>query len=142
MMTRSQGEALCALLGQLRKDWDLPGIRAAIQKAQALGSPSDIATAACRIAGNPQAKSPGLIPHPGTHWQGTAVASRLIPVMCLTHPTEPLGRCKACEAAARDVDHAALAAAARQTLTAAKADYQAAVRQRRDEYNALKEARA
>jgi len=122
MMTRSQGEALCALLGQLRKDWDLPGIRAAIQKAQALGSPSDIATAACRIAGNPQAKSPGLIPHPGTHWQGTAVAARPVPVMCLTHTNQPRGRCKACEAASEGVDHAALAAAARKTLTAAKAE--------------------
>jgi len=121
MMSKSQGEALIALLGQLRKDWDLPGIRAAVIKAAELGSPSDVATAACRIAGSQEARTPGLIPQPGNHWQGTAVGARLLPVMCLTHPDQPLGRCTACGDEARSVDYEPLVAAVREALTTAKA---------------------
>lgn len=99
MMTRSQGEALTALLGQLRKDWDLPGIRAALTKAQTLGSPADVAVAACRVAGNPQALTPGLIPQPGAHWQGLAAGKHIAPVMCPDHPEQKASRCTDCDAA-------------------------------------------
>jgi len=150
MMTRSQGEALVALLHQLRRDdWDLPGIRAAVTKAQALGSATDVATAACRVAGNPQAKSPGLIAHPGAHWQGTTVAARPTDMHCPEHPTQPAGHCRTCEQAAASVDHGAHADATRliarkavEADRAAKRAYHAAMQARRAERDALKEARA
>ena len=95
-LNRSQGEALTALLHQLRKDWDLPGIRAALQKAAELGSPADVAVAACRVASNPQAKTPGLIPEPGTHWQGLAAGQRIAPVRCPEHPQQKAAACPDC----------------------------------------------
>ena len=115
-MTKSQGEALVALLHQLRKDWDTPGIRVAIQRAQTLGSPADVATAACRVAANTAAKTPGLIPEPGAHWQGTAVGQRQAPVMCPDHPDQRLTRCTACQARLNDTDHQAGAALVRAEL--------------------------
>jgi hypothetical protein len=99
-LTKSQGEALTALLHQLRKDWDTPGIRAALQKAATLGSPADLAVAACRVAANPEARTPALIAEPGSHWQGTAVGKRIAPVMCVEHPGEKAGHCRECVAQA------------------------------------------
>jgi len=99
-LTRSQGEALTALLGQLRKDWDLPGIRAALSKAADLAPPAEVAVAACRVAANPEARTPALIPEPGKHWQGTTTGKRPAPQVCDDHPDQPAGRCPACEATA------------------------------------------
>lgn len=98
-LTKPQGEALVALLGQLRKDWDLPGIRAALTKAAPLGTATEVAVAACRVAGNPNARTPALIPEPGSHWQGTTVAARPVPVWCPDHHGQPAGRCGECAAA-------------------------------------------
>lgn len=95
-MTKAQGEALTALLHQLRKDWDAPGIRAALQRAQALGSATDVAVAACRVAGNQDARTPALIAEPGAHWQGTAVGKRQTHPVCDQHH-RPLGRCADCD---------------------------------------------
>lgn len=100
MMNRSQGEALTALLHQLRKDWDLAGIRAALQKAATLGSPVDVAVAACRVAGNPEAKTPGLIPQPGTHWQGLAAGKTIAAPMCPEHEQHKAAACPECAAQA------------------------------------------
>jgi hypothetical protein len=99
-MTRSQGEALTALIHQLRKDWDLPGIRSALQRAAQIGSATDVATAACRCAGNPEMRTPTLIAEPGPHWQGTVAGKRPVPIMCPEHPGKPASRCILCVAAA------------------------------------------
>lgn len=120
MMSKSQGEALVALLHQLRHDWDTPGIRVAVQRAQTLGSPADVATAACRVAANTAAKTPGLIPEPGAHWQGTTVAQRTAPVMCPDHPDQRLTRCAPCEAILNSTDHTAGAALVRKALREAR----------------------
>lgn len=98
-LTRSQGEALTALLHTLRKDWDLAGIRAALRKAGELGPAVDVAVAACRVAANPDARTPALIHEPGTHWQELATGQRLVPVMCQEHD-QPAGRCSECDALA------------------------------------------
>ena len=98
-LTRSQGEALTALLHTLRRDWDLAGIRAALRKAGELGPAVDVAVAACRVAANWEARTPALIAEPGTHWQGLATGQRLAPVMCQEHD-QPAGRCSDCDALA------------------------------------------
>ena len=98
-MTKSQGEALTALLHQLRKDWGLPGIAAAVRKASLGASAADVAVAACRCAADPSMRTPGLIPTPGPHWQGTPAGSRLAPVMCSEHPERKAGGCVDCLAA-------------------------------------------
>jgi len=99
--TRAQLEALTALLGQLRHDWDTPGIRAALARAAHLGTAADIAVAACRVAANPDAHTPGLIPAPGAHWQGTTAGRRSVPIMCILHPDQKAGHCLKCFAAAK-----------------------------------------
>ena len=98
-MTKSQGEALTALLHQLRKDWGLPGIAAAVRKASLGASAADVAVAACRCAADLTMRTPGLIPTPGPHWQGTPAGSRLAPVMCSEHPERKAGGCVDCLAA-------------------------------------------
>ena len=98
-MTTSQSQALVALLGQLRKDWGLPGIAAAIRKASLGASAADVAVAACRCAADPTMRTPALIPTPGPHWQSTTAGSRLAPVMCVTHPERKAGGCVDCLAA-------------------------------------------
>jgi hypothetical protein len=99
-ITQSQGQALTALIGQLRKDWDLAGIRAAIRKAALIGAPADVAVAACRCAANPDMRTPALIAEPGPHWLGTSAGSRQAPTMCPTHPAHKAGGCPACIAGA------------------------------------------
>lgn len=99
-MTASQGQALTALLHTLRKDWGTAGIAAAIRKASLNASAADVAVAACRCAADPGMRTPGLIPEPGPHWQGTPAGSRLAPVMCNNHPDHKAGGCPDCIAAA------------------------------------------
>ena len=99
-ISQSQLQALTALIHQLRKDWDLPGIRAALVKAATLGSAADVAVAACRCAADLEMSTPGLISQPGVHWQGTTVAKRPVPVMCQTHPAQKAGGCVECFKAA------------------------------------------
>lgn len=141
MMTKAQTEALVALLGQLRHDWDLPGIRAAVVKAAELGSATDVAVAACRVAGKADTRTPGLIAQPGAHWQGTVTGGRSLPLFCLTHSDQPLGRCTVCDAEALAVDHAAGLAAVREQLAAAKAEARAARDARQAQANANAAAR-
>lgn len=100
-LSQSQGQALTALLGTLRKDWGLSGITAALKKASPLGSAADIAVAACRVAANDQIRTPALITEPGPHWQGLTAGSRLAPVMCQDHPERKSGNCPECFRARR-----------------------------------------
>jgi len=99
-ISKSQGEALTALLHQLRKDWGTAGIAAAIRKASLLGSAAEVAVAACRCAADPAMRTPFLIAEPGPHWQGTAAGKRQAPTMCHTHPAHKAGACPVCVKAA------------------------------------------
>ena len=99
-LNQSQGQALTALLGTIRKDWGLAGITAALKKASLLGSAAEVAVAACRVAANEGIRSPSLIADPGPHWLGLAAGSRLAPVMCVTHPEQKAGSCAECFKAA------------------------------------------
>lgn len=97
-LTRSQGEALLALVGTMRKDWDLPGIRAAIQKAAEIGPGSDVIVATVRAATNLEARTPALIPSPGPHWQGTTTGGRQPATPCGLHPEHRALGCPECKA--------------------------------------------
>ena len=120
MMSKAQGEALVALLHQLRHDWDTPGIRVAIQRAAQLGTPAEVAVAACRVAANTAVKTPGLIPEPGSHWQGLPAGQRPAPVMCPEHPNNRITACPPCEAALNQTDHKSGAALVRKALREAR----------------------
>jgi len=99
-LSQSQGQALTALLHTIRRDWGLAGITAALKKASLLGSAAEVAVAACRVAANPDMRTPALIGDPGPHWQGLAAGSRLAPQMCVTHPEQKAGACVECFKAA------------------------------------------
>ena len=99
-LTQSQGQALAALLHQIRHDWSLPGINAAIRAASDIGSFADLAVAACRVAATPEIRTPALIATPGPHWYGLPAGSRLAPVMCTEHAAEKAGGCPECVKAA------------------------------------------
>ena len=94
MITRAQTEALATFVSRIRPDWDHPGIVAAITKAGQLGTPAEIGTALCRLAGNVELRTPAILAGPGPHWHDTSVAARVWPDMCPTHPHVPLYRCE------------------------------------------------
>ena len=95
-ITTAKIQALTALIGTLRKDWDLPGIRHALGRASKLGSAADLAVAACRCAADPEMRTPALIPQPGAHWQGTNAGRRMAPTMCPEHHAHKAGDCCVC----------------------------------------------
>lgn len=98
-LTTTQGKALVQLVAALRRDWQPAGIEAAIRKATADGATGpDVCVAAVRAACDKEARTPGVIPHPGPHWQALRSGSRQAPIPCPTHPGEPSGRCKECAA--------------------------------------------
>lgn len=96
-LTGTQGKALVQLIASLRRDWQPAGIEAAIRKAITDGATGpDVCVAAVRVAANPEAKTPGLIPAPGPHWQALRSGARLAPIDCPEHPGNPSGRCRPC----------------------------------------------
>ena len=92
-ITKAQSQALAAFISRVRDDWDHAGIVAAIERAATLGTPAEIGTALCRLAGNHELRTPALLASPGTHWHETSVAARVWPVMCEHHPDVRASRC-------------------------------------------------
>lgn len=120
-ISQAQAQALATFVSRIRTDWDHPGIVAAIQRAAAIASPADIGVALCRLAANPDLRTPAILPDPGTHWQGTLTGSRPAPVMCPDHPTWKASACTdsgPCRAASDAADHAAGVAAVKAALRA------------------------
>ena len=99
-ITVAQTQALAAFVARCRDDWDHPGIVAAITKASHLGSPAAIGAALCRLAENPELRTPAMLADQGSHWGGTTVAKLTPPVTCPDHPGEKAGACRVCESAA------------------------------------------
>ena len=96
-LTATQGKALVQLIAALRRDWQPAGIEAAIRKAIDDGANgAEVCVAAVRVATDPEARTPGLIPAPGPHWQGTRSGSRQAPIPCPYHPDQPASRCVRC----------------------------------------------
>lgn len=73
--TRVQAEALATFVRLIRKDWDHPGIVAAIGRCKREPL-SEVAVALIRLAENGQAKTPALLPEPGRHWTRAAIDDR------------------------------------------------------------------
>lgn len=73
--TRVQAEALATFVRLIRKDWDHPGIVAAIGRCKREPL-SEVAVALIRLAENGQAKTPALLPEPGRHWTRAALDDR------------------------------------------------------------------
>ena len=143
MMTRAQGVAIATAVQQVRPEWDHAGIVAALEKASTLGTPAEVAAAAFRLAGNLQARTPGMLHQPGAHWsvptQGGPTVS-VIQTRCGEHPAHPASRCPECPSPAdvARVDHAARAAEVRAALRATKrSDYHAAMQRARTEREGL-----
>lgn len=97
-LTRPQHQRLTELVSLLRADWDLPGIRAAVDALPPGTSAIDAAVVTIRAAANRDARTPGLIPLPGSHWQGTAAGASLAPVTCPEHPARTSWSCPECAA--------------------------------------------
>ncbi len=145
-MMKTEAERLAAATNQLRPDWPVASVMTFLGKPElSRRAYRDVAVALAWVATDPLTQTPARLLEAGPWWRATQTQGETFTaasMRCTDHPTEPAGRCQPCERAASEgVDHAALAAVARKTLTLAKADYQAAVRKRRDEYAALKEAR-
>lgn len=143
MMTRAQTVAVATAVQQCRPEWDHAGIVAALEKASTLGTPAEVAAAAFRLAGNLQARTPGMLHQPGAHWsvptQGGPTVS-VIQTRCGEHPAHPASRCPECPSPAdvARVDHAARAAEVRAALRATKrSDYHAAMQRARTEREGL-----
>jgi hypothetical protein len=68
-------DPLAVILGQLRTDWQMPGIMAALadQRLRAK-APATVVLAAVRAASNPKVRTPAVIPMEGEHWLEQATA--------------------------------------------------------------------
>lgn len=117
--TAEQRRDLAVMAHQMRRHshdgppWDVPGIDAAI--ARCGGTPCDIAAALFALAGDPAARTPGLLPLPGKHWPArdgaTTAPTPSHNMACHEHPDQvvPCARCKARPAASPDTVQAAMA---------------------------------
>ena len=145
--TRAQAEALATFVRLIRKDWDHPGIVAAIGRCKREPL-SEVAVALIRLAENGQAKTPALLPEPGRHWTRAALDDTPAGPNtrnldhCPIHPGHERRDCRPC----RDdhgptLDDQARAAAADE-CRAVIAELQRKVRELRAEREALKAGRS
>jgi hypothetical protein len=66
-LDQQQARTLAHLLALIRDDWNEAGIFAALGKCKNERA-VNVALAALRAADDPQARTPGVIPTPGPHW--------------------------------------------------------------------------
>ena len=121
MMTRAQTVAVATAVQQCRPEWDHAGIVAALEKASTLGTPAEVAAAACRLASNLKLRNPGMLSQPGAHWRAPAEGGPTVSVVvtrCGEHPAHPAAHCPECPSPAdvAKVDHAARAAEVKAAL--------------------------
>ena len=96
-LTQTQGKALVQLITALRRDWQPAGIEAAIRKTLDGGATGpDVCVAAVRAACDRDARTPGVIPAPGPHWQALRSGQRHAPIPCPFHDDQPASRCTRC----------------------------------------------
>lgn len=90
---------LAALVHRFRKltvpnatDWDLPGIRAAIDRCEG-SSPCEVAAAAFVLAARADMNTPALLHQPGSWWnKGAGMSGPRVSmnVPCVDHPTHDM----------------------------------------------------
>lgn len=69
-MTENQARHVAAFVNELRPDFGIPGIMAALEKALDRGSADELAVAMIRVAGSPKARTPMVVTMDGPHWTG------------------------------------------------------------------------
>lgn len=85
-ITDDQARTLAAHVHTLRPDWDVPGIRAAINKARHVADAHDLGAALIRYARREDIKTPGLFHDDGPHWRAsTDAAPRVTVTKCADH---------------------------------------------------------
>ena len=67
-LTRTQGDLLCQLVHSLRRDWDIPGVAAAVREAARTRPGVVVAAAMLATAGNPAARTPAAVLGAGPQW--------------------------------------------------------------------------
>jgi hypothetical protein len=103
---RATAEKFALAINDIRPSWDVPGIRAAFERASVAfrnATDSELLRAAINLAENGQINTPALLAEPGPWWDTAApgntrptwVAHR---VACGAHPQHPLGDCPICKA--------------------------------------------
>lgn len=101
-MTRSQAQALAALVHELRPEWDTAGVMGALSAARERGTAWDVAQAALRAAEVPTNRTPAVIAMAGAHWSkpGATEAAPRPGVACQEpgHGSYLAHNCGACRA--------------------------------------------
>ena len=127
LLNDGQRDAIAWLVRSFRRngngpDWEMPGIRASIVKAeQVADSGVQVAAAALAAAANPAVRTPGFIARPGRHWPDLGDGARRQPTRlttdlpCPDHDghTVPCPACRAQSRPGTPDEIAALRAAAR-----------------------------
>lgn len=121
MMTKQTAWALAHLVHELRPEWEASGVVAALKRCSDR-DPFLVALAAIRATADKDARTPGVIPAAGTHWQDGVKRDperRSFNVACPNHAGEilPCGRC---------ANESVAAPLAKHHLTQARADLAAA----------------
>jgi hypothetical protein len=112
--------------------WDVPGIEAAIERCG--GTPCDIIAALFTLAGDPNARTPGLLPRPGKHWPvrdgHTTAPATPNRTPCHEHPGQswPCPECEATWQPATPAVRAQAIADARAAIAAARSKPRPTVR--------------
>lgn len=111
---------LAALVASIRRDWDFPGIRAAIHKARHRGTPLEVATALLTLAAKTDLRTPAMLADDGDWWGTTTfvIGARQPRCQLDGHEHELASNCRICIS---DAKAAGVMPAAGPKLTAAQA---------------------
>lgn len=113
-LTESQGRALAALVAEMRPEWGVAGVWAALGKARSRGTGWAVAHAALYCAADPAVRTPALIAEAGPHWtRGVDAPSPANVARCpmpghSSFPAHACGSCRSEQLAADDELAAAL----------------------------------
>ena len=72
---RATAQAFAQAINRIRPDWDVPGIRAVIERSPRNAALSEILVAAVRLAERPDVRSPGLLLEDGPWWDTAATGN-------------------------------------------------------------------
>ena len=72
---RATAQAFAQAVNRIRPDWDVPGIRAVIERSPRNAALSEILVAAVRLAERPDVRSPGLLLEDGPWWDTAATGN-------------------------------------------------------------------
>ena len=91
-------QPLAALVACIRRDWDVPGTRAAISKARHRGTPLEIARALLRLAENQALRTPAMLHEDGSHWGTPTTVPTARQTRCAIdgHEHELASNCRIC----------------------------------------------